>query len=53
MLNNGINIQIENTVYINDQEWTPEAQSIIDNTGLEPAYSHLHDWLGAKGPDKP
>ena len=48
MLNNGINIQIENTVYINDQEWTPEAQSIIDNAGLESAYFYLRDWVAVK-----
>jgi hypothetical protein len=43
--NNGVNIQIENTVYINGQAWTPEAQAIIDNAGLESAYSYLHEWL--------
>ena len=43
--NRGVNIQIENTVYINGQAWTPEAQTIIDNAGLESAYSYLHDWL--------
>ena len=46
MRNNGVNVQIANTVYISDQSWTPEAQAIIDNAGLEPAYSYLHDWLG-------
>jgi len=45
MRNKGVNIQIENTVYINGQAWTPEAQAIIDNAGLESAYSYLHDWL--------
>jgi len=48
MNNNGVNIQIENTVHINDQEWTPEAQSIIDNAGLEPTYLHLRNWLPTK-----
>jgi hypothetical protein len=48
MRNEGVNIQIENTVYINKEEWMPEAQSIIDNAGLEPAYSFLHDWLISK-----
>jgi hypothetical protein len=48
MRNEGLNIQIENTVIVNKQKWTPEAQSIIDNAGLEPAYSHLHDWLATK-----
>lgn len=43
--NKGVNIQIENTVYINGQAWTPEAQAIIDNAGLESAYSYLHEWL--------
>jgi hypothetical protein len=38
-------VEIENTVYINGQEWTPEAQAIIDNAGLESMYSYLHDWL--------
>ncbi len=38
-------IQIENTVYINGQAWTPEAQALIDNAGLEPMYSYLHNWL--------
>jgi hypothetical protein len=46
--NNGVNIQIENTVYIDEQEWTPEAQSIIDNAGLEPAYSYLRGWLNGE-----
>jgi hypothetical protein len=45
MRDEGINIQIENTVYINGQAWTPEAQAIIDNAGLESAYSYLLDWL--------
>jgi hypothetical protein len=45
MRNKGVNIKIENTVYINGQAWTPEAQAIIDNAGLELAYSYLHDWL--------
>jgi hypothetical protein len=45
MRNEGINIQIENTVYINGQAWTPEAQAIIDNAGLESSYSYLRDWL--------
>jgi hypothetical protein len=45
MKNHGVNIQMENTVYINGQEWTPEAQAIIDNAGLEPMYLYLHDWL--------
>ncbi|MCJ7435078.1 MAG: right-handed parallel beta-helix repeat-containing protein, partial [Anaerolineales bacterium] len=50
--NNGVDIQIENTVYINEQEWPPEAQAIIDNAGLEPAYSYLHDWLMVKNPTR-
>ena len=45
MKNHGANIQIENTVYINGQEWTPEAQAIIDNAGLEPLYTYLHEWI--------
>lgn len=48
-VNNGINIQIENTVYINGQAWTPEAQAIIDSAGLESSYSYLHDWLNGIG----
>jgi hypothetical protein len=51
MLNKGVNIQIENTVHIDEQDWTPEAQSIIDNAGLEPAYFYLRDWLAAKRRD--
>jgi len=48
LTNNGVNIQIENTVYIKEQEWTPEAQAIINHAGLEPAYAYLYDWLKAK-----
>jgi len=49
MRNIGTNVQVKDTVATTEQEWTPEAQSIIDNAGLEPAYSHLHDWLAADG----
>jgi hypothetical protein len=43
--NRGVNIQIENKVYINGQAWTPEAQAIIDSAGLETEYYYLHNWL--------
>ena len=42
------NVSITNTVYISGQSWTPEAQAIIDNAGLESGYSYLHDWLNNK-----
>lgn len=48
MRNRGTNTQVENTVYIDGQAWTPEAQSIIDHAGLEAAYYHLHDWLNGE-----
>ncbi len=45
IMNKGTNIQIENTIYINEQDWTPEAKIILDSAGLESAYSYLQDWL--------
>jgi hypothetical protein len=39
------NAEITGTVYINGQDWTPEAQAIINNAGLEAAYSYLHEWI--------
>jgi len=45
LTNKGVNIQIENTVYIDSQTWPPEAQAIIDNAGLEAAYSYLRTWI--------
>lgn len=39
------NVEITNTVFINGQTWTPEAQSIISNAGLEMNYSYLYEWL--------
>ncbi|MFZ1473537.1 MAG: right-handed parallel beta-helix repeat-containing protein [Anaerolineae bacterium] len=45
MRNNGVNIQIENTVYVDGQAWPPAAQAIIDHAGLESAYAYLHDWF--------
>ena len=39
------NVNITNTVFINGQNWTLEAQSIIDRAGLEMNYSYLYDWL--------
>jgi hypothetical protein len=53
VLNNYTNVQrmqkstvnVTDTEYINGQDWTPEAQVIMDNAGLEAAYSYLHDWL--------
>jgi hypothetical protein len=39
------NAEITNTVYINGQDWPPEAQAIIENAGLEATYSYLHEWL--------
>jgi hypothetical protein len=44
------NAEITNTVYINGQNWTPEAQSIIDNAGLEAAYSYLREWINKSLP---
>jgi hypothetical protein len=38
-------IHIENTVHVDGQAWPPEAQAILDNAGLEPAYAYLHEWL--------
>lgn len=46
--NRGVNIQIENVVYIDGQAWIPEAQAIIDSAGVEPAYSYLHSWLNGE-----
>jgi len=48
MENAGTNIRVENTVIVNGQAWTPEAQAIIDNAGLEAGYAYLHDWLNEK-----
>lgn len=45
MRNNGTNIYIEKTIQIEGQGWTPEAQIILQNAGLESAYSYLHGWL--------
>jgi len=45
MRNDGVNIHIESVVIIDGQNWTTEAQSIIDNAGLEQEYKYLHDWL--------
>ena len=45
MINRGVNIQIENTVYVHDQDWPLEAQAIIENAGLEATYSYLYDWI--------
>jgi hypothetical protein len=45
MRNDGVSIRVQNTVRIKGQNWTPEAQSILNNAGLETAYSYLHDWL--------
>lgn len=45
MNNNGININIENTIHVSGQNWPDEAQDIIDNAGLEVPYSYLHDWI--------
>ena len=45
MQDNGVNIQVQNTVFINGQSWTPEAQATIDMAGLELAYSYLLEWL--------
>lgn len=39
------NVEIINTVYVNGQNWPPEAQSIIDSAGLELDYSYLYEWL--------
>jgi hypothetical protein len=43
--NQGVNIKIENTVYVTGQAWPPEAQTIITHAGLEPAFAYLRDWL--------
>jgi hypothetical protein len=48
MRNDGTNTQVKNTVFVDEQEWPPEAQSIIGNAGLEPAYSHLRGWLNSE-----
>jgi hypothetical protein len=48
MENAGTNIRAENTVYVNAQDWPPEAQAIIANAGLESAYDYLHDWINGK-----
>jgi hypothetical protein len=53
MTNNGINIQIENTVAIDGQNWTTEAQSIIDNAGLESGYVYLKDWIPTRDMNQP
>jgi hypothetical protein len=53
LINNGINVQIENTVAIDGQNWTMEAQSIIDDAGLESDYSHVKDWLPIENLDLP
>ncbi len=45
MEDNGTNTHIEKAIHIKKQNWTSEAQTIIENAGLEPAYSYLHDWL--------
>jgi len=45
MQNKGTNIYIEKTIQIDGQGWTPEAQLILQNAGLESAYSYLHGWL--------
>ncbi|NOK58325.1 MAG: hypothetical protein GFH27_549279n131 [Chloroflexi bacterium AL-W] len=38
---NGTNISISNTTVVPDANWPAEAQAIIDNAGLEPAYQDL------------
>ncbi len=43
--NEGVNNTIAHTVTSSGQAWNAAAQKIIDNAGLEPAYSYLHDWL--------
>ncbi len=43
--NEGVNNIIAHTVTSSGQAWNAAAQQIIDNAGLEPAYSYLHDWL--------
>jgi hypothetical protein len=43
--NNGINIQITNTVFVTGQEWTTEATNIINNAGLEPEFKHLLNYI--------
>ncbi len=45
MDNDGTNNHIENTIHIEKQDWTPEAQIILDAAGLESDFSYLHDWL--------
>jgi len=44
----GISIDIENTVFVSEQSWPPEAQAIMDQAGLESSYSYLHAWLDAR-----
>ncbi len=47
--NKGRNIDIKNLVFIDGQNWTPEALSIMDNAGLEDQYDFLHMWLENPG----
>lgn len=46
--NEGVNIQIQNTVTIGGQSWPQEASAIINNAGLEPTYAYLRTWVSTK-----
>ncbi len=45
--NEGINIQIADTIFVTGQSWSPEALAIMEQAGLEPEYEYLRDWLKA------
>ena len=44
--NRGTDIVVSGTVFVNGQDWPPEAKAIIESAGLEPPYEYLHEWLG-------
>jgi hypothetical protein len=46
LTNKGTRIEVEGTVLTTGQNWTPEAQAIIAQAGLEPAYAYLRTWSG-------